>query len=95
MVHLDSLGGATVLVTDFAGLLKVPPQFDFLPISFQIHFAKIQTYLVSTTICYLGCETYVCSFVKPSDKLLNYLIFYPKFIEVNIETLKTHEFRPW
>ena len=39
------------LVND-RGLLKVPHQFDFfLLVSFQIHFAKIQTCLVSTMKC--------------------------------------------
>ena len=33
--------------------------------------------------------------VKSSDKLLNYLKFRQTLIEVNIETLKTHEFHPW
>ena len=31
--------------------LKVPPQFDCLLVLFEIRFAKIQTYLISTTTC--------------------------------------------
>ena len=33
-------------------------------------------------------------FAKSSDKLLHYLILRAEFIEVKMETLKTHEFRP-
>ena len=39
------------LRSDFKRSLKVINQFDFLQVSFQINFAKNQTYLVSTATC--------------------------------------------
>ena len=37
---------------------------------------------------------YVVS-MKSSDKLLNYLMLVQSLIEVKIELLKNHDFRPW
>ena len=42
-------------------LLKGPFSIRFLLVSFQIHFAKNQTYLVSTATRQLVCGTFVCS----------------------------------
>ena len=43
--------------------------------------------------CLCNFCVYFC--VKSSDKLLIYLMLDPAIIEVKMETLKTHEFRPW
>ena len=73
--------------------LNLPPQFDFLLVSFQIHFAKNQTYLVSTQHASSVCATFVCFFgeIRQTIKLLN-VQNGQTLIEVKMETLKTQEF---
>ena len=48
--------------------LKVPLLFDFLLVSFHTHFAKHQTYQVSTATCWLVCTVLCEVIVKSSDK---------------------------
>ena len=66
--------------------LKVPPRLNVLLASFQINFLKIHTYPESTMTCHLICAIFKCFFVI-SDKVLNYLMLDPTFIEM--EMLKT------
>ena len=55
-------GDMAQLINNVSAKLKAPPQFDFLLVPFQVHFAESQTYLISTAICSLVCATFVCSF---------------------------------
>ena len=59
-----------ICAADLKSLLNLI--FSF--VSFQIHFAKNQTYLVSTMTCYLVCATFVCrvhEIIRQTFKLLN------------------------
>ena len=67
----------------------------FSLVSFQNHFAKNRTYLVSTAKCKFVCASFYVVFVKSSEKLLHYLMFGQTLIEMKMETLKTQEFHSW
>ena len=51
------------------------PQFDFFGVSFQINFAKNQTYPVSTATSSSFVQLLHAVLVKSPDKVLNYLMF--------------------
>ena len=71
-------------------VLKVPHQFDFLLVSFQInYFCEISNLPSIHNEMQLLCVV----FVKSSNKLLNYLILRAQFIEMKME--KMNEFLPW
>ena len=75
----------------------VSPQFEFLACLILNSFCK-NSNLPSISYdmpAHLRNFCLYVVFVNSSDKLLNYLKLDPEFIEVKMETLKTHKFRPW
>ena len=76
--------------------LKVPPQFDFFARFISNSFCENANLpSIHCTTCLFVFAFFNVVFVKSPDKLLHYLILHAEFIEVKMETLKTHEFRPW
>ena len=79
-------------------LLKVPPQISFF-------FARLisNSFTKNSNLPNIHYDMLARSFVqllyvvfvKSSDRLLNYLILYPEFIEVKMETVRTLEFCIW